>query len=169
MPTEWERALPPSPLAALRRDLPRPWLPAFSAGPTSCFPPVPLLPVPPVLSPVSPGVLARARDFARVSRDVALAILFVSFVFCVFCVLSVLLSALLVSVLVMVLSACFLALPRLWLLSLCLFLLSCLLLFLPFLGLLLSLALPAASSSALVSAWPGVPVRSSGPSSESTE
>ena len=163
VPTEWERAPPPSPLAALRRDLPR-----SSAGPTSCFP-VPLLPALPALFPVSPGVLARARDFARVSRDVALAILFVSFVFCVFCVLSVLLSALLVSVFVLVLSDCFLALPRLWLLLLCLFLLSVLFLFLPFLSLLLSLALPAASSSALLPAWPGVPVTSSGSSSESTE
>ena len=161
MPTEWERAPPPSPLAALRRDLPR-----SSAGPTSCFP-VPLLPALPVLFPVSPGVLARAREFARFSRDVALVLVFVSFVFCVFCVLSVLLSALLVSVLV--LSVSFLALPRLCFLLLFLFLLSVLFLFLPFLGLPLSLALPAASSSALLSTSPGVPDRSSGSSSESTE
>ena len=165
MPTEWERAPPPSLLVALWRDLPR-----FSAGSTSCFPvPLPLLPAPPALFPVSPGVLARAREFARLPRDVVLELVFVSFVSCVFCVLSVLLSALLVSVFVLVLSDCFLALPRLWLLLLCLFLLSVLFLFLPFLSLLLSLALPAASSSALLPAWPGVPVTSSGSSSESTE
>ena len=167
MPTEWERASPPSPLTALRRDLPRPWLPAFSAGSTSRFPSVPLLPVPPILSPASPGVFARARDFARLSRDVALALVFMSFVFCVLCNLSVLLSALLVSVLVLTVS--FLALPRLCFLSLFLFLLSDLFLFLPFLCLPLSLALPAVSSSALLSTLPGVPDRSSGSSSESTE
>ena len=117
MPTDRERASSPSPLATLRRDLPRPWPPTFSAGSTSRFPSVPVLPVPPVLSPVSPGVIARARDVVRVLRDVVLALVFVSFVFCVLCVLLVLLSVLLASVLV----SCACPLPRLWALSLVFF------------------------------------------------
>ena len=108
MRTDWERASPPSPLATLRRDLPRPlWPPALSAVSTSRFPSVPLLPV---LSPMPPGVFARARDAAHVLRNVVLALVFMSPVFCVLCVLLVLLSVLLASMLV----SCARCLPRLW-------------------------------------------------------